>query len=114
MSLDAKAPKALSSEMCVVVEGMAGRRCEGMLFFVDIGSGKLLFVVRANEIDIGRCISMYSVDRAVGQAVYQLSQRYALEGQSVIAAHRAELAVFGSWLWGSDQQCDGADYWAEV
>lgn len=28
---------------------MAGRNREGMLFFVDIGSGRLLFVVRANE-----------------------------------------------------------------
>jgi transposase-like protein len=30
---------------------MAGQRRTGMLFFVDIGSGKLLFVVRANETD---------------------------------------------------------------
>jgi transposase-like protein len=30
---------------------IAGRSREGMLFFVDIGTGKLLFVVRANEID---------------------------------------------------------------
>jgi transposase-like protein len=30
---------------------MAGQRRAGMLFFVDIGSGELLFVVRANEAD---------------------------------------------------------------
>jgi hypothetical protein len=34
-----------------VAEGMAGRNCEGMLFFVDIGTGKLLFVVRSKETD---------------------------------------------------------------
>lgn len=33
---------------------MAGKRRAGMLFFVDIGSGRLLFVIRANETDTRR------------------------------------------------------------
>jgi hypothetical protein len=43
---------------------MAGRSREGMLFFVDIGTGKLLFVVRANETD----------SRGVRQHVRQVMQ----------------------------------------
>jgi len=43
---------------------MAGRSHEGMLFFVDIGTGKLLLVVRANETD----------SRQVRQHVRQIMQ----------------------------------------
>lgn len=74
---------------------MAGHSREGMLFFVVIADGA-------------------SLDRAICYAVYQLSQRHALEGQSIIAAHRAELAVFGSWVRGPYEQCDGAGYWADI
>lgn len=48
---------------------MAGQRNAGMLFFVDIGSGRLLFVVRANETD----------SRRVRRHVQQLMQFFGAE-----------------------------------